>query len=109
MLHPARAAAVLRPAALPSVSKMLPHFWARLRPSAVRVRLRSPSRSAKPPSTGNHQSPGVGFGIRPTARPVNGIALWRRRSASNGEQVNGAECEAVNARHYHHIAGGEGV
>jgi len=80
-----------------------PWALARLLPSAVRVRIRSRSTSARPPSTGAPSSARCWCRCRPMVPPRIGIAPWR---LDDGEQVEGAAREAVNPRHRHHVAGG---
>jgi hypothetical protein len=86
-----------------------PRCCARLRPSAVRVRTRSRSMSAKPRSTA--------IISRPRLVPVSAHGSANERNCAfsvhdlldDGEQVKGTTREAVNARHRHHVARREGV
>ena len=85
-----------------------PRFCARLRPSAVRVRIRSRSTSAKPPKTAS-SSARCWCRYRPTARRANELRLGVHDLLDDSEQVEGAGREAVNPRYRHHVAGGEGL
>src|SRR4029077_4198405 len=86
-----------------------PRFCARLRPSAVRVRIRSRSTSANPPNTA--------IISRPVLVPVSAHGSASERNCAlatpicftMAKKVEGASREAVDARHGHHVAGGEGV
>ena len=84
-----------------------PRFCARLRPSAVRVRIKSRSTSARPPRTANHQAPGAGAGVGPRFRQGSKLRLGVHDLLDDGEQVEGAPRQPVNARHCHHVAGRE--
>jgi hypothetical protein len=86
----------------------LPWALARLLPSAVRVRIRSRSTSAKPPRTARHQTSGAGAGVGPRLGKRTELRLGVHDLFDGGEQVEGAAREAVNPRHSHHVAGGEG-
>ena len=84
-----------------------PWAFARLRPSAVRVRIRSRSTSASPPSTASIK--------RPVLMPVSAhgsasdrncaFASTMRLTMANRSKV--LRGQPVNPRHRHHVAGGE--
>jgi hypothetical protein len=81
-----------------------PRFCARLRPSAVRVRIRSRSTSANPPRTAIIE--------RPVLVPVSARGSASDRNCAFASTIcltmaKGAAREAVDARHRHHVAGGE--
>jgi len=83
-----------------------PWALARLLPSAVRVRIRSRSTSASPPSTASIK--------RPVLVPVSAHGSAKDRNCAfvhdaldDGEQVEGAARQPIDARHRHHVAGGE--
>jgi hypothetical protein len=86
-----------------------PRFCARLRPSAVRVRIRSLSTSASPP--------GTAIISRPVLVPVSAhgsasernLRLGVHNLLHDGEKVESAAREAVDARHRHDVAGREGA
>jgi hypothetical protein len=105
----APAAAVGRPSALRLVSKVGPYAarpsWAPLSLSAVRVRIRSRSTSAKPPRTA--------ITSRPVLVPVSAHGSARERNCAlaaydlldDGESVEGAARKAVDARDDNRVAG----
>ena len=72
-----------------------PWALARLRPSAVRVRIRLRSTSAKPPRTASIK------------RPVLLLLSAHGSAFDDAEQVEGAACQPVDPRHRHHVTGGE--
>jgi hypothetical protein len=84
-----------------------PWVLARLRPSAVWVRIKSRSTSASPPSTASIK--------RAVLVPVSAHGLGQRAELRLGvhdaldsaEQVEGAVREAVDSRRRHHVAGGQ--
>jgi hypothetical protein len=84
-----------------------PRFCARLRPSAVRVRIRSRSRSARPPKTAIIN--------RPVLVPVSAHGSASERNGALASTIclmiaKRAKVlrEAVNPRHSHPVAGSEG-
>ena len=86
-----------------------PRFCARLRPSAVRVRIRSRSTSARPPRTAIINRPVlVPVSAHGSASDRN-LRLGVHDLLNDGEQVKGAAREAVYAPHRHHIVGGESL
>ena len=87
-----------------------PRRFARLRPSAVRVRIRSRSTSAKPPSTASISRPVlVPVSAHGSASERNcALASVMRLTMANRSKVLRAS-QPVDARHHHHVAGGEGV
>ena len=86
-----------------------PRFAARLRPSAVRVRIKSRSTSAKPPRTAIIKRPVlVAVSAHGSASDRN-CALASHNPLDDGEEVEGAARQSVNPRHRHHVAGGEGL
>jgi hypothetical protein len=96
-----------------------PRALARLLPSAVRVRIRSRCTSANPPNTAISNLPalvpvsahgtGAGAGVGPRLGKRAELRLAIDDALDDGEQVKGAAREAVNPRHRHHVAGGEGL
>jgi hypothetical protein len=84
-----------------------PRRFARSRPSAVRVRVRSRSTSAKPPSTASIS--------RPVLVPVSAHGSANERNCTlastldDGKQIEGAARQPVDARHCHNVAGVGGV
>ena len=54
---------------------------------------------------GNHQAPGAGAGVGPWLRHRTELRLGVHDPLDDGEQVEGAACQPVNARHHHHAAG----
>ena len=86
-----------------------PRSLARLLPSAVRVRIKSRSTSARPPSTDSINRPvRVPVSAHGSARDRN-CALASTMRLTDGEEVEGAAGQAVDARHRHHVAGGKTV
>ena len=86
-----------------------PRFCARLRPSAVRVRIRSRSTSANPPKTAIISRPVlVPVSAHGSASERN-LRLGVHNLLHDGEKVESAAREAVNPCHRHHVAGVEGV
>src|SRR5215469_4390403 len=84
-----------------------PWALARLLPSAVRVRIRSRSTSASPPSTASIQRPVlVTVSAHGSAKDRN-CALASTMRLKMPEQVEGAAGEAVDARYGQHVAGGQ--
>ena len=84
-----------------------PRAFARLRPSAVRVRIRSRSTSASPPSTAIISRPVLvevsahGSASDRNCPPASTICL----TMANRSKVERAK--PVDPRHRHHVAGGE--
>jgi len=58
---------------------------------------------------GGHQAPGAGAGVGPRLGERAKLRLGVHDLLDDGEQVEGAAREAVDPRHRHHVAGGEGV
>jgi hypothetical protein len=58
---------------------------------------------------GNHQAPGAGAGVGPRLGKRTELRLRVHVLLDDGEQVEGAARQAVNAGHRHHVAGGDGV
>ena len=57
---------------------------------------------------GQHQSPGAGAGVGPRFRERAELRLGVRDALDDGKEVEGAARQPVDARHRHHVAGGEG-
>ena len=57
----------------------------------------------------NHQAPGASAGVGPTVPLVTGIDLGVHDALDDTEEVEGAARVTVDARHRHHVAGGDGV
>ena len=84
-----------------------PRALARLRPSAVRVQIRSRSTSARPPRTASIN--------RPVLVPVSAHGSAKDRNCAFASTMRltmpnkskGAAGEAVDACHRHHVAGGQ--
>jgi hypothetical protein len=55
-----------------------------------------------------HQPPGAGAGVGPRFRQGSELRLGVRDLLDDTEQVEGATGEAVDPRHRHRVAGGEG-
>jgi len=83
----------------------LPWALARFLPSAVRVRIRSRSTSARPPSTASIKRSVLVPGVGPRLRQRSKLRLGVHDALDDAEQIEGATGEAVNARH--HVAGGQ--
>jgi hypothetical protein len=77
-------------------------------PSAVRVRIRSRSTSASPPSTASIKRPVLlVLSAHGSAKGQGSeLRLGVHDALDDGEQIEGAAREAVDARHCHHVAGG---
>jgi len=58
---------------------------------------------------GQHQSPGAGAGVGPRFRERAELRLGVRDALDDGKEVEGAARQPVDARHRHHVAGGEGL
>jgi len=86
-----------------------PWALARLLPSAVRVRIRSRSTSAKPPSTASIKRPVlVSVSAHGSANDRN-CALASTMRLTIPEQVEGAARKPVDPCHRHHVAGGKPI
>jgi hypothetical protein len=85
----------------------LPWALARLRPSAVRVRIRSRSTSARPPRTASINRPVLLVLPAHGSAKDRNCALASTMRLTDAKQIEGAVGDAVNARHRHHVAGGE--
>src|SRR6516162_3804860 len=85
-----------------------PWALARLLPSAVRVRIRSRSTSAIPPSTASIKRPVlVPVSAGPRLGQGSELRLGVHDALDDAEQIKGAAREAVDPRHRHHVAGAE--
>jgi hypothetical protein len=85
-----------------------PRAFARMRPSAVRVRIRSRSTSARPPSTAIIKRPVL------VAVSVHGSASDRNCPLASTicltmAKVEGRARQPVDARHRHHVTRGNGL
>lgn len=58
---------------------------------------------------GNHHPPGAGAGVGPRLRKRAELRLGVHDPLDDLEQVEGAAGEAIDARHRHHVAGGQAV
>ena len=86
---------------------LLPWALARLLPSAVRVRIRSRSTSASPPTTASIKRPVLVPGsVHGSAKDLK-VRLGVHDVLDDPEKVKGAAREAVNPRDRHHVAGFE--
>jgi hypothetical protein len=85
-----------------------PWALARLRPSAVRVRIRSRSTSARPPSTASIKAPGAAAAVGPRFRQGSELRLGAHDALDDHEPVEGAAGQPVKPRHCQHVAGREG-
>jgi hypothetical protein len=56
---------------------------------------------------GNHQAPGAGAGVGPRFGQGSKLRLGVHDLLDDGEQVEGAARQPVDARHGHHVAGAE--
>jgi hypothetical protein len=84
-----------------------PRFCARPPPWAVRVRIRSRSRSARPPNTAIINRPVlVPVSADGSAKDRN-CALASTDALDDAEQVEGAAREPAVPRHRHHVAVGQ--
>ena len=81
-----------------------PRALARLLPSAVRVRMRPRSTSAKPPRTVIISRPVLVLVSAHGSAKDRNCAL---ASTMDLEQIEGAASEAVNPRHRHHVTRGQ--
>src|SRR5262249_14102117 len=82
---------------------------ARLLPSDVRLRIRSRSTFGKSAEYRQHQPPSAGAGVGPRFRQGAKLRLGVRDALDDAKQVEGAARLPVDARHSHHVAGGEAV
>ena len=85
----------------------VPWALARLLPSAVRVRIRSRSTSASPPSTASIKRPVLLVLSAHGSAKNRNCAFGVHDLLDDGEQVEGAARQPVNPRHRHHVAGGQ--
>jgi len=56
-----------------------------------------------------HQAPGTGAGVSPRLCQRSKLRLGVDDALDDGEEVEGAAGQAVDARHRHHVAGGKTV
>jgi len=61
----------------------------------------------KPTQNRERQAPGAGAGVGPRLRQGSELRLGVYDTLDDAEQVEGAAGEAVDARHRHHVTGGE--
>ena len=85
----------------------LPWALARFLPSAVRVRIRSRSTSARPPSTASIKRSVLVPGVGPRLRQRSKLRLGVHDALDDAEQIEGAARQPVDPRHRHHVAGGQ--
>ena len=69
--------------------------------------LLRPAAAREAAENSNHQAPGAGADVGPRFRQGSKLGLGVHDLLDDGEQVEGAARQPVNARHCHHVAGRE--